>query len=57
MSKRQPDIRERARAAGCVLEAWRSERTGEVPKKESLAAFMSIFHPEIKGKKLKALLG
>lgn len=53
----QPDIRERARAAGCWLNAGRSRRTGEVDKEQEMAAFMSVFHPEIKGKKLKALVG
>lgn len=47
---------DRARAAGAWLESRRSRRTGEVPKDEELAAFMSIFHPEIKGKKLKRIL-
>jgi len=53
----QPDIMERTRAAGCWLNGRRSRRTGDVPKDESMAAFMAIFHPEIKCKKLKALVG
>lgn len=51
----KPDIRERARAAGCWLNARRSN-DGNVPKSEEMAAFMAIFHPEIKGRKLAALL-
>jgi len=55
-NKTQPDIRERARAAGTWLNSRRSRRTGEVPKDEEMAAFMAIFHPKFKGAKLKRLL-
>jgi len=56
-NKTQPSIMERSRAAGCWLNSRRSRRTGEVPKDEEMATFMAIFHPEIKGKKLKDLMG
>ena len=53
---RKPDIREVARANGAIVEAFRNPR-GEVPEGMEMAAFMAIFHPNIKGKKLKKLLG
>ncbi len=52
----KPDIRTRARAAGCYLEMTRSRETGRVAKDVELAAFMAIFHPEVKGKRLRRLL-
>jgi hypothetical protein len=52
----QPDIRETARANGALVEAHRN-RKGEVPEGMEMAAFMAVFHPNIKGKKLKALVG
>jgi hypothetical protein len=55
--KKTPDIRDRARAAGCYLNNVRNARTGEVPRDLEMAAFMSIFHPEIKGKRLRRLVG
>jgi len=52
----QPDIRHLARANGAMVEASRN-RNGETPEGLEMAAFMAVFHPSIKGKKLKALVG
>lgn len=52
----QPDIRHLARANGAMVEASRN-RNGETPEGLEMAAFMAVFHPNITGKKLKALVG
>lgn len=52
----QPDIKHLARANGALVESHRNRR-GEVPEGMEMVAFMAVFHPEIKGKKLKALIG
>lgn len=52
----QPDIRHLARANGALVDAHRN-RNGEAPEGMEMAAFMAVFHPNIKGKKLKALVG
>ena len=51
----QPDIRHLARANGALVESHRN-RNGELPDGMEMAAFMAVFHPNIKGKKLKALV-
>lgn len=51
----QPDIREHARAVGCFVESRRN-RSGENDKALEMAAFKAVFHPEIKGKRLRKLL-
>lgn len=55
-STQSTDIRDRARAAGCYLNGVRNAQTGEVPRDMEMAAFMSIFHPEVKGRCLRRLL-
>jgi len=52
----QPDIRHLARAHGAMVESSRN-RNGETPEGLEMAAFMAVFHPNITGKKLKALVG
>ena len=51
--KNRGDIMERARAGGCYL---RNAFRENAPEDLKLAAFMAIFHPEIKGKRLKNLI-
>jgi hypothetical protein len=50
------DVKHVARAHGALVESYRN-RNGELPRGMEMAAFMSVFHPTIKGKKLKALVG
>jgi len=45
-----------ARANGAMVESFRN-RNGDLPEGLEMAAFMAVFHPNIKGKKLKALVG
>ena len=52
----QPDIMQAARANGALVESHRN-RLGETSEGMEMAAFMAVFHPNIKGKKLKALVG
>lgn len=50
------DIMDRARGAGAYLNGVRRRDTGKPDPALELAAFMSIFHPKIKGKRLRRIL-
>lgn len=54
--KAQPDKLHHARACGAMLESYRSPATGHPPKDMEMAAFMAVFHPNIKGKRLKQVM-
>lgn len=51
----KPTGMRRVEAARCWIDERRT-RDGAAPEGLEMAAFMSIFHPEVKGKKLKAIL-
>lgn len=59
--KTKPDIRERARAAGAYLNMvkptpGRDGMAEEQYKKLEMAAFMAVFHPEVKGARLRRIV-
>lgn len=55
-TKTPPDIMHHARACGAMLNSMRSPATGRPPEDMEMAAFMVVFHPQIKGKRLKKVL-
>lgn len=55
-TKTQPDKLQHARACGAMLDAYRNPATGHPPENMEMAAFMAVFHPNIKGKRLKRVM-